>query len=162
MSKYLWFLVSVKRPETISQETNLACLLHPVRKRRSRIKHVLQINQPVKNIRQFCVWYLKWLTRIIGFCTTDILRCCKYYLAIFHRATKTTMGGQDRFDIGLMSTVLFLLLFNDIYTRKPFCTFKQWSIKFGYLSLNFKLQISMTPRLDRWTSKKPIIYYAIT
>ena len=37
----------------------------------------------------------------------------------------------------------------------------QWSIKFSDLSLNSKLQISMTPHLDRWAGKKPIIYYAI-
>ena len=34
-------------------------------------------------------------------------------------------------------------------------------LNFSDLSLNSKLQISMTPRQDRWTGKKPMIYYAI-
>ena len=47
------------------------------------------------------------------------------------------------------------------YSRLKYDAFIQWSIKFSDLSLNSKLQLSMTPRLDRWTGKKPIIYYAI-
>ena len=95
----------------------------------------------------FTITYLRLTTTLY---TVQVWQCSRYGPVLYRKKKKSYIKHKIFFSRGGIFCKITV-----------FDWYIQWSIKFSDLSLNSKLQISMTPRLERWTGKKPIIYYAI-